>query len=89
MLLVDDDQAQVREGQEQRRARADDDAGARPRDRPQTRRRASPARSECHSAGRRRSASKRAITAWVSAISGSSTSDLAPRPRSAAATASR
>ena len=81
MLLIDDDQPQLRERQEQRRAGADHDpalAGARPPPRPGGG--AAAATPECHSAGSapKRSAI-RAITAWVSAISGSRISTWAVR----------
>ena len=80
MLLIDDDQAEIGEGQEERRAGADHELrlalGDRAPDAPAHRRADMP---ECHSAGRAPKRSSQRVMNWlVSAISGISTSACLP-----------
>jgi hypothetical protein len=91
VLLIDDDQSEVVEGQVEGRAAPDDDAAAAGGDRvPEP---AAALRADAGVPLRRQgaeAASKRASTAWVRAISGSSTSTWAVGSRArTAATASR
>ena len=90
VLLIDDDEAELRKGQEQRRARADNDLRlARSDGAPDARARLRALTPECHSTGGApKRAAKRATKGAVSAISGISTRVWRPAS-SAAAMASK